>query len=101
MKKKKLRKLLKELLKNREGFCPGDVVVFDPTKFNPEYWDNLSEEEKIAYYGQYGYGQEHKFFIYLCDIRPSDHCILVNLHTRELLVMVHPDEFRKATEDEF
>jgi hypothetical protein len=32
-------------------FKKGDAVVFEPKNFNKSYWNSLSEEDKIKYYG--------------------------------------------------
>jgi hypothetical protein len=32
-------------------FQPGDTVIFNPSHFNPEFWDGLSEFDKRKYYG--------------------------------------------------
>lgn len=39
-----------------KNFKKGTVVVFDPESFNKDFWKNLSEEDKIKYYGSLGYG---------------------------------------------
>jgi hypothetical protein len=98
------------LPKRSEKFRPGDVVVFDETSFNPEYWDKLSEEDKVKYYGWTGYPNKKKLFVYLTDIyqtyenegrMTSHHCVLVSLDDQSVKTMVHPSEFRLATEYEF
>jgi hypothetical protein len=35
-------------------FKLGDTVTFDPSNFNPDYWNNLSEADRIKYYGPLG-----------------------------------------------
>jgi hypothetical protein len=89
-------------------FEPGTVVVFEPDNFNPEYWNNLSEEDRIKYYGLLGYGQEKKkLFVFICEIldsfdsRPSGHCILISLDDQQIETMRHTSDFRKATDEEF
>lgn len=85
-------------------FSAGTVVVFDPTAFAPEYWNNLPEEKKMQYYGSLGYGQpKPKFFVFLCEVRNAPgHCILVSLSDQKIETMQHTDEFREVRdEDEF
>ena len=86
------------------------MVVFDPSNFNPEYWNNLSEKEKIKAYGPLGYGQDkQKLFVYLCEILTADgyasgHCVLLELeHNKPLNIeyMRHTSDFRLATEEEW
>lgn len=86
----------------RDGFKPGTVVVFDPTHFNPEFWNNLSEEDRLKYYGPLGYGSPKvKLFIYVCEINDSGHCLLVDMDTGLNVLMRHTCDFRAATEEEF
>ncbi len=92
-------------------FKPGDVVAFAPEQFNPEYWDNLSEDDRIKSYGWAGYGQprpphRHKLFVWVCPINDADghdsgHCVLVDMDDGHVEWMRHSDEFRKATDQEF
>lgn len=94
-------------------FEPGTVVVFDPNNLNPEFWDNLSEEDRIKNYGALGYGEERmKLFVFLCEIYcppdeqygriPSGHCVLASLtHPSTVEVMRHTSDFREVTEEEF
>jgi len=47
----------------------GSVVVFEPNNFNPEFWKQFPEEDKIKYYGPLGYGSnKKKFFVFLTEI---------------------------------
>jgi len=86
----------------RDAFKTGTVVVFDPLSFNPAFWDKLSEEDRLKYYGPLGYGSEKvKFFVYICDINDSGHCVLVDMDTGLNVLMRHTCNFRAATEDEF
>lgn len=88
-------------------FNPGDVIVFDPQNFNPEFWNNLSEKDRIKYYGELGYGQKKiKLFVYVCPINSSDghdsgHHIMVDLDDGKNHVMRHTTDFRLATEEEW
>ncbi len=83
-------------------FKMGSVVVFDPESFNPAFWDKLSEEERVKYYGPLGYGSEKKkLFVYLCEINDSGHCLLVDMDTGLNVLMRHTYNFRLATEEEF
>lgn len=96
------------------NFKNGDVVVWDgPNQLNPDYWNDLSEEDRIKYYGPLGYGQEKpKLFVYLTSIMdpvtepytyryPSGHCVLVSLDDQKIETMRHDIEFRLATDEEF
>jgi hypothetical protein len=95
--------------KKRKKIKRGSVVVFDPSNFNPKFWDDLSEEDRIKYYGPLGYGQKQKLFVFLCEILtadgyPSGHCVLLELNHQQPLnieYMRHTSDFRLATEDEF
>jgi hypothetical protein len=93
-------------------FKSGDVVIFEPKNFNPSFWDSLSEEDRIKYYGPLGYGSEKpKLFVYITDIMQgtygnekrysSGHCVLIDMDTNEIQMMRHPTDFRLATDDEF
>lgn len=86
-----------------KSFIPGTVVVFDPESFNPKFWERLSEEEKIKYYGPLGYGQEKvKRFVFLCEIRNAPgHCVLVSLDDQKIETMRHTSDFREVTDEEF
>lgn len=86
----------------RESFKPGTVVVFDPAHFNPRFWEGLSEEDRVKYYGPLGYGSEkRKLFVYVCEINDSGHCLLVDMDTGLNVLMRHTSDFRAATEEEF
>ena len=95
-------------------FKNGDVVVWDGhNKLNPDYWNDLSEETRIKYYGDLGYGQKKpKLFVYLAPIMDplyengderyhSGHCILISLDNQKIETMVHDAELRLATDKEF
>lgn len=85
-----------------KGFKMGTVVVFDPSHFNPEFWDNLSEEDRVKYYGPLGYGaKKTKLFVYMCEVNDSGHCVLIDMDTGENVLMRHTCDFRAATEEEF
>lgn len=85
----------------------GDVVVFEPNNFNPEYWDNLSESDRVKYYGYLGYGSQRlKTFVFITRINNEDgydsgHCVLIALDNKKIETMVHTDTLRKATFEEF
>ena len=82
-------------------FKPGDTVIFNPKSFNPSYWDILTENSKIKYYGRFGYGCELKLFTYICEHSPQfGHCILMDMDTGELLPMCHTSNFRLVSDDE-
>jgi hypothetical protein len=84
-------------------FEPGTVVVFEPNNFNPSYWNALSEEDRVKYYGALGYGQKKKkFFVFLCEIKNAPgHCVLVSLDDQKIETMRHTDNFREVDEEEF
>lgn len=83
-------------------FNPGDTLVFNPDSFNQNYWNNLSEEDKLKYYSQYGYGQKQLvLFSFLAEHKPQGgHCLLVNMATGQVLPMCHTLNFRLATDEE-
>lgn len=84
------------------SFRAGDTVVFDPTNFNPEFWNNLSEEDRIKYYGDLGYGKEKPvLFTFLCEHHPqTGHCVLVNMDNQKIETMRHTNDFRLVTDEE-
>ena len=71
------------------------MVVFDPANLNPEYWNNLSEKDKLKYYNPLGYGcNKPKFFIFICEINNAPgHCVLLDMNTDLLVSMRHTKEF--------
>lgn len=81
----------------------GSVVVFEPKNFNPEFWRQLSEEDKISYYGPLGYGSsKKKFFVFLTEIHAAPgHCLLVDLDDGHIETMRHITDFREVSEEEF
>lgn len=84
-------------------FKIGEVVVFNPDSFSDEFWNGLSEEKKIKYFGDLGYGQDKlKFFVYITGIIDAPgHCVLISLSDQKVETMRHTDDFRRAREDEF
>ena len=78
------------------------AVVFDVDTFHPPYWDNLTEEDRIEYYGPLGYGDEKlKLFTFICEMRPqSGHCVLIDMESGKVETMRHVSDFRLATDDE-
>lgn len=90
-------------MNKRQKFKRGTVVVFEPKNLNPAYWNGLSEEDRIKYYGALGYGSpKPKFFVYLTGIRnASGHCVLVSLDDQSIQTMRHDQDFREVTEEEF
>lgn len=83
-------------------FRPGDTVVFAPENFNPDFWDNLSEENRIKYYGSLGYGREKPLlFTFLCEHYPQNgHCVLINMENQKVETMRHMTDFRLANDEE-
>jgi hypothetical protein len=86
-----------------KNFKKGTVVVFDPESFNKDFWKNLSEEDKIKYYGSLGYGtNKKKFFVFLTEVKNAPgHCLLVDLDDGHIETMRHIYNFREVKEDEF
>lgn len=83
-------------------FTPGTVVVFDPHTLNSKFWDNLSEEDRIKFYGPLGYGgKEMVRFVFMCEIiNAPGHCVLISLEDQSIQTMRHTENFREVTEDE-
>ena len=83
-------------------FRMGATVVFDPETFNPDFFSGLSEEERLLYYGDLGYGSEKPvLFTFLGEHSPqSGHCILINMKNQKIETMRHTSDFRLATEEE-
>ena len=42
-----------------------------------------------------------KFFVFICEINESGHCVLVDMDTDKVITMRHTCDFREATEEEF
>jgi len=84
-------------------FESGTVVVFDPSNLNPEFWAQLSEEDRIKYYGSLGYGSEKQHhFVFICEIKNAPgHCVLISLQDQHVETMTHITDFREVNEDEF
>ena len=89
-------------MKKSRTFKRGTVVVFEPKHFNPKYWNNLSEEDRIKYYGALGYGQPKlKLFVFITEIlNAPGHCVLISLDDQKIETMRHTNDFREITEDE-
>lgn len=83
-------------------FNLGDTIVFDPTSFNPDFWDNLNESDRIKYYGDLGYGKDEPvFFSFLFEHKPQfGHCSILNLDNGKIETMRHINNFRLVTDDE-
>lgn len=84
-------------------FKRGTVVVWTSDNFNKNYWESLSEADRIKYYGPLGYGKDKpKFFVFLTEIRNAPgHCVLVSLDDQKIETMRHIHDFREVTEEEF
>jgi len=80
----------------------GDAVVWTPDNFNKKFWKNLSEEDRVKFYGPLGYGaKKPKVFVFLTSIRQAPgHCVLVSLDNQKIETMRHTCEFRLVTDDE-
>lgn len=87
----------------KSHFEPGTVVVFNPNSFNQDFWNKLSEQDKVKYYGSLGYGSDKKkFFVFLTEVKNAPgHCVLVDLDDGHIESMRHTSDFREATEKEF
>jgi hypothetical protein len=83
-------------------FKLGDTVVFAPENFNPNFWNNLSEEERIKYYGPLGYGEKKlHFFTFICEHKPQlSHCMLISMEDQHIETMRHISDFRLVTDEE-
>lgn len=83
-------------------FRLGDTVAFDPSSFNPKYWDKLSKEQKFMYYGELGYGSDKlKTFTFLTEMYPqAGHCVLVEIDTGKIHTMVHMSNLRLVGDEE-
>lgn len=83
-------------------FKLGDTIVFDPSNFNAVYWTNLSEEDRIKYYGAIGYGaKKPHFFTFICEHQPQGgHCVLISMEDQHVETMRHTTDFRLATDEE-
>ena len=83
-------------------FVPGDTVVWSSANFNPEWWNNLSEDDRIRYYGPLGYGlKRRKLFTFLCEHRPQvGHCVLIDMDNGQVQTMRHTAEFELVDEDD-
>ncbi len=88
--------------KKPKSFKLGDTVVFDPTTFNPEYWDNEPETNKILYYGVLGYGaKKPHLYTFICEHQQQGgHCVLISMEDQHVETMRHTENFRLATDDE-
>lgn len=82
---------------------PGTVVIFNPSSFNPDFWNKLPEADRIKYYGSLGYGSnKKKFFVFLTEVKNAPgHCILVDLDDGHIETMRHTSDFREVEEEEF
>lgn len=92
--------------KKKREFKTGDVIVFDPSSLNKNYWDNLSEKDRKRYWGPFGYGAKtRRFFVFLTDINDAPgHCVIISMEhsdKNKVITMAHNCEFRKVREDEF
>ena len=84
------------------SFRLGDTVIFDHTTLNEKFWDSLSEEDRLKYYGSLGYGKDRPvLFTFICEHYPqTGHCLLINMHNQQIETMRHTVNFRLATDDE-
>lgn len=88
-------------------FKLGDIVVFEPKNLNPNFWNKLSERERIFHYDDFGYRGENfqidKFFIFITPINYPDgdnsKAIILDMGLQRF-ISVTISMFRKATESE-
>ena len=84
-------------------FKMGDTVAFDPSSFNPEYWNSLSAGQRDHYYGDL-YDFENNtatLFTFLCEHSPQvGHCVLINMTNQKIETMRHTNNFRLVLDDE-
>ncbi len=87
---------------NDDSFVCGDTVVFNPSNLNQTFWESLSEEDRIKYYGDLGYGKEKPvYFTFLGEHKPqTGHCVLVNMDTGKLEIMRHTSDFSLVDDEE-
>lgn len=84
-------------------FKPGDTVAFDPSSFNKGWWDSLSTDQKVHYYGDlYDFeADKPRFFTFICEHSPQvGHCVLISLDKRNIETMRHTNNFRLVFADE-
>jgi len=89
-------------MSNKTMFNIGDTVLFDCNNLNPDHWNNLSETQRLEYYGYLGYGDKRqKLFSFITEMIPQfGHCILIDISNGKIITMVHIDLLRLATEEE-
>ena len=82
-------------------FKPGDTVIFEPKNLNQNYWNSLTIKQKQKYYGVFYDNQTGKLLTFICEHHPQEgHCVLMDMHTGQLLPMCHMGNFRLATDME-
>jgi len=95
--KKKTPKVKSVYKNGRCTFKPGQAIVFEPR------WAQEKFKGGITYKGPNG--EEHSLRYgdivhYIAEHSPAyGHCIVVK-YSGEVVTMVHPDEFRLATDEE-
>lgn len=99
MSKSKKKKKKKD--KYDPKFKLGDTIVFEPKNFNPDYWDSLSEEDRIKYYGPLGYGSEKLVtWTFITEMYPQNgHIVIMRINDGKIEMMRHIQDFRLAIED--
>lgn len=89
-------------------FRTGDVIRFDPSSFNPKYWNSLTPTEINTYYGVLmdpktidKRNPVWQHFVFITEINQSPgHCVLVNQSNGEVEMMRHTNDFSLVPEDE-
>jgi hypothetical protein len=83
-------------------FRPGDTVTLEIDHFNPDFWNGLSESDRIKYYSVFGYGSKPcKLFTFITYHYPQlDHCVLMDIDDGKLFPMCHASNFRLVSDDE-
>lgn len=82
----------------------GDTVRFEPDTFNPNYWNSLSDAEKVKYYGDiYNFENPNRpfLFTFITEHYPqTGHCVLINMQNQKIETMRHTSNFVLVEDDE-
>jgi len=82
-------------------FKLGDTVRFDPDSFDPEYWNSISDKDRMKYYGPFWTWYKVPLFTFITEHSPqTGHCILMNMDTGTLYPMCHTNNFKLVLDDE-
>lgn len=90
--------------RDNKKFKPGDTLIFDPTSFNPDYWNGMTLDQQKRYYGDlYNFENPEKpfLFTFICEHFPQHgHCVLVNMDNQKVETMRHISDFRLVKDNE-